>query len=107
MPPITDPFAVQFCDRRVRVVASTFITAYESAKKFVDEWNNLSIGTLIPNTTDVVEDNAGRDFRPLLTGVKANDMLTMAQAIITAFETGTPTRIAKLRAIDLTGASRF
>lgn len=107
MPPITNALAVQFCDQRVRVLAAAFITAYDSAKKFVDEWNALSMATLVPSTADEVDDHSDVDGRPRLTGSKVNDMLAMSQGIVTAFEAGAPSRISRLRAIDMTGSSRF
>lgn len=107
---ITNPIAVKFSNEKVRVLADSFVTAYETAVAFKAEWDANTLGTLFTDSaSEIVADNADQDGRYILSGQKANALYTAATSFITWCDTvvATKTRIAWLRGIAVNGAARF
>lgn len=105
---IQNPQAVKFCNDKGRVMADVLVQTYQTSVAFLAEWNaNANLAVALPNTADVVDDTADRDGRQLMTGTKINSLVAAAQAMVTWFETGSPSRITLLRQIAVNGQPRF
>ena len=107
MAAINNPVAVRHCNEKGRVFADALLTVYDTAKKYKTDWDANSIGTLIPNTADLVEDGSATDGRYPCTGAKFNALYTLSGTIITFFETGTPSRIDQIRQVAVNGGARW
>ena len=108
MADITNPQAINWSNSRVRVYADSMVDAYESAKKLLAEWTALGMDALIANSSeDVLIDGAAIDGRSIITGDKVNALISNAQAVVTWFEQGSPSRIDRFRQIAVNGRARF
>jgi hypothetical protein len=78
-------------------MADLFVSTYQTAKVFQEQWNAQQIGTLIPFTSDLIVDGAtvdgvdaaGGDGRQLVTCADIEQVFNFASMIISAFERGT------------------
>ena len=86
MPDITNPQAVAFANGEVRVIADKYAQLYYALDAFLNEWNAQGIGTLIPNTADVIVDGSATDGRAQITGTKVNGLVTNLTALRTDLE---------------------
>ena len=75
MPDITSPQAVKFANERIRVAADLIAQIDNLAGSILNEWTALGSTALIPNTADVIVDGAASDGRPIITGIKANNII--------------------------------
>jgi hypothetical protein len=107
MADITNQQAVRFCNEKARAFADSLETTYETARKYKAEWDANSLGTVLTDTADVVVDGAASDGRKVLTGAKAQALYTAASQMITWFETGTPSRIERVRQVSVNGQAKF
>lgn len=107
MPDITAPLAVRFSNEKARIFADSLVTTYETARAFSANWDALGLAAVVPNTADLVADGSNIDGRGPVTGAKLNALKTQADAMITWFEAGTPSRITQFRQIAVTGSARF
>jgi hypothetical protein len=76
MPDIINPQAVKFASEKIRLAADLLAQLDNFATATVNQWNALGGAALIPNTADVIADGAVADGRPILTGAKANSIMT-------------------------------
>lgn len=83
---ITNPEAVKFCNEKIRPAADKYAQLYWRAKILIAEWNAAGIGTLIPNTTEAIDDGALLDGRTPITGAMVNGLKNNLQAVITDLE---------------------
>jgi len=74
MADITNPQAVRFSNEDIRPMADKLAQAYYAAKMFLNEWAAQEIGTLIPNTNDVIIDGSVSDGRASIDGSKVNGL---------------------------------
>jgi hypothetical protein len=74
MADITNPQAVRFSNEDIRPMADKLAQAYYAAKVFLNEWSAQGIGTLIPNTNDVIMDGSDTDGRAAIDGAKINGL---------------------------------
>jgi hypothetical protein len=83
---IDDPQAVKFCNEKIRPAADRYAQLYWTAKILIAEWNAAGLGTLIPNTADVVVDGSATDGRSPITGVMVNAFKNNLQLLVTDLE---------------------
>lgn len=107
MADITAPLTVRFSNEKARVFADSLVTTYETARAFSANWEALGIAAVCPNTADLVADGSEIDGRGRVTGAKLNALKTQADALLTWFEAGSPSRITQFRQIAVTGGSRI
>lgn len=104
---ITSPRIRVFANEKARPFADAMESTYLSAVAFRDEWDAADMGTLIPNTADRVADGSETDGRKPCTGAQLHQLYAAATANLTWFETGTPTRIYRIRQLSVNARSRF
>ena len=108
MPDITNPQIVLFSNERGRPMSDVAEDLYLTAKRFQQEWDALvTVVGSVPNTTDIVIDGSAVDGRLPVTGARLNGLKSLADAMVTWFETGSPTRIAQLQLVSVNGRARF
>lgn len=85
---ITDPTAIGFSNEQIRPLADKLAQIYTQCKTIVNVWNAQSMGTVITNTSDIIEDGSGSgsDTRNQITGADATNIITRAQEFITDYE---------------------
>jgi hypothetical protein len=99
----TNAQAIAFSNTRVRTVANLLVTAYLSAKAFMQQWTAQSIAAVIPNDANPMDDgslNDGTypgqpvkgDGRANITDAQINIIFAQCQTIVNLFEgaTGAP-----------------
>jgi hypothetical protein len=114
MADIVQPQTVRFSNEKGRVMADTAEQLYQTAKRFQQEWAALitAVG-VVPNTPDQIADGAhatlgnSADGRKPMTGAQLNNCKALADAMVTWFETGAPTRIVQLQQFSVNGAAKF
>lgn len=80
---ITDPVAIRFSNEKLRVAADKLAQLDNLAASILAEWTALGGTSLIPNTSDVLQDGAapngvdstGGDGRTVVTGAKLNNIV--------------------------------
>jgi hypothetical protein len=108
MPDIATPQVVVFANTRARVLADAADSFYQTCKRFQQEWAAaLAAGVTFPNTTDLVADGSDVDGRKRVQGAQLNGLKTLADSMVTYFETGTPSRIAQIQQMSVNGLARF
>jgi hypothetical protein len=80
MPAITNTQAVRFCNEQIRPLADLYAQLYFREKAVAAAWVAQGMGTLIPNTADLVSDGAATDGRAQITGAMVN---TFAGLVVT------------------------
>ena len=93
--PITNPVAISFSNTRLRVAADLLAQLDNFAGATINEWNALGGTALIPNTADVLQDSAapngvdstGGDGRPVVTGIKLNNIINRLTELRSAVAT--------------------
>lgn len=83
---IDDPQAVKFCNEKIRPAADRYAQLYWTAKILLVEWNAAGLGTLIPNTADVVVDGSVSDGRSPITGAMVNGFKSNLQLLVNDLE---------------------
>lgn len=81
--PITNPVAINFSNTKLRVAADLLAKLDNFAAAVLADWTALGGSSLIPNTSDVLQDSAspngvdstGGDGRPVVTGAKLNNIV--------------------------------
>ena len=86
MADITNPQAVRFSNEQARPTADVYAQLYYHLKTFADTWDAQGIGTIIPNTADVIIDGSVQDGRAAVTGAMINGLVTNAKAFVTDLE---------------------
>ncbi len=114
MPDITNPQIVKFANERGRPLTDVAEDEYLTCKRFQEEWAALiATAGAVPNTADQVADGSqnslgtSADGRAPVTGAQLNSLKALADAQVTWFETGSPTRIAQLQQVSVNGRARF
>ncbi|MEO0250156.1 MAG: hypothetical protein ABIN58_11655, partial [candidate division WOR-3 bacterium] len=105
MPDITNAQIVRFANERARVFADALEEAYLTAKRLQDEYNAL--GVTIPDTADLVADGSDVDGRKRITGSHLVAIKSLADALVTYMEAGTPSRISRINQVSVNGRARF
>ena len=112
MPDITNPQYVQFANQKCRPLTDSAEQLYQTCKRFQQEWVAIA-GDAIPNTADNIADGSDVDGRKRLTGAGAHALKSLADAMVTWFETNatiggvTKTRIAWIQTWSVNGQARF
>lgn len=75
MADIVSPQAIKFSNERIRVAADLIAQLDNLAASILNEWTALGSTALIPNTADNIIDGAAGDGRPIITGIKANNII--------------------------------
>ena len=75
MADIVSPQAIKFSNERIRVAADLIAQLDNLAASILNEWTALGSTALIPNTADNIIDDAAGDGRPIITGIKANNII--------------------------------
>jgi hypothetical protein len=101
---ITSPQVVKFSNERARVLADLSVETYETAKSFQAEWDALGG---VASSAQLIEDGSAEDGRKRVTADQLRTMNTVAGAMVSFFEAGTPSRISQIRAISVNGQARF
>ncbi|KKN49380.1 hypothetical protein LCGC14_0643560 [marine sediment metagenome] len=83
---ITDPQIKRFCNEQVRQAADRFGQLYNWCRAVRDEWTAQDMGTAIPNTTEVIDDGADFDGRPIITGADVHAIKDRVLELITLME---------------------
>ena len=113
MADITNQTIVHFDNEKGRVLADTAGQLYQTSKRMQQEWVALlsAVGS-VPNTADQIADGSQSsasvsDGRKPMTGAQLNNLKALADAMVTWFETGSPTRISQLQLLTTNEQSRF
>ncbi len=85
---IDDPQAVRFCNKRVRQAADRFGQLYNWCRAVRDEWTAQDIASMIPNTSEAIDDNADVDGRPVITGADVHAIKDRVVELIALLEAG-------------------
>ena len=96
---VTNPIAVVFCNEKVRPIADRYAQLYWLAKIFITEWNANSLGSIIPNTSDTIDDKGDLDGRGVITGAMVNGLKNNLQAVITDLEASSSLKLNGLSQI--------
>ncbi len=114
MADITNPEIVKFSNEKGRILADAAGCLYQTAKRFQQEWTVLIANvTAVPNTADQIADGSqgtlatSADGRKPLTGSQLNGLKALADAMVTWYETGAPTRIAQLQLVTVNERAGF
>jgi len=105
MPDITSPQLTRFANEKGRVFADALGTTYQTAKRFQQEWAALE--ALPPDTADLFADGSDVDGRKRVTGAQMTALKTIADTMVTWFETGTPMRITQIQRLTVNDGPRF
>ena len=103
MAEITTPQVVAFANQRARVLADLLEATYETCKRFQAEWASVTV----PDLPDLIADGSATDGRKRISGAHLHGLKAAADAVVTWFETGTPSRIEQVRQITVNGQPRF
>ena len=90
---ITDPTAVRFSNEKIRPAADTLAQAYYLAKTITNEWNAVSMATLIPNTSDAIIDGSAEDGRNEITGIMATNIINRLNEFVADYELWTNAKL--------------
>ncbi len=107
MPDITTPQVVKFANEKARLLADAAEVLYQTSKRFQQEWTALTASFPVGSTASNIADGSDADGRLRLTDTQLNGLKSLADAMVTWFETGSPTRIAQLQLIAVNGAAKF
>jgi hypothetical protein len=108
VPDITNPQIVKFANEKARVLADAADSFYSTCKRFQQEWAAaVAAGVTFPATADLLADGSDVDGRKRVTANQLQGLKSLADAMVTWFETGAPTRIAQIQAISVNGTPRF
>lgn len=113
MPDITNQQAINFCDQKVRVMADLLDSAYESARRITDEWNQTNMIALIPNSSgQLVRDSANplagnADGRKPINGQMVNNIISRAFEFRTDYENSGNAKLNTLLQVTVNGQSKF
>jgi len=86
MADITNPQAIRFSNEQIRTLADAYATLYFTCKRVGAEWTAQGIGSLIPNTADVLIDGSATDGRASITGAKVNGLVSAGAALVADLE---------------------
>lgn len=102
---ITNVEAVTFCNQRVRVMADLLARAYYLSKIVANEWNANAMASLIPNTSEVVNDGSAVDGRHEITGADATAIVTRCNELIADMEATSNAKLNTILAVAVNGVS--
>lgn len=93
--PITNPVAIKFSNEKIRPAADMLAQLDNFAAAVLAEWTALGGTSLISNTSDVLRDGAspsddvgtGGDGRPIVTGIKLNNIINRLTELRSAVAT--------------------
>jgi hypothetical protein len=108
---IDHPELVKFSNEKGRICADSLLQAYNTAKQFIEHWNNLS--TAMPNLPDEIADGSqssmanSADGRKSITGEKYNQFKTSCESIISLMESNDNEIKTLLLTIAVNGQARF
>jgi hypothetical protein len=106
MPDITNPQYIVFANTRCRPLADVAEQLYQTCKRFEQEYVAYGAAS-VPNTADNIADGSDLDGRKRMTGAQLQALKQLSAAMITWYETGSPTRIVQLQQFSVNGSSRF
>jgi hypothetical protein len=86
MATITNPQAIRFSNEQIRTLADAYATLYFTCKRVGAAWTAQGIGSLIPNTADLLADGSDLDGRAAITGAKVNGLVNAGAALIADLE---------------------
>lgn len=86
MAAITDTQAIKFANEQIRTLADAYANLYFTCKRVGAAWTAQGIGSLIPNTADVLVDGSAQDGRAQITGAKVNGLVNAGAALIADLE---------------------
>lgn len=107
MADITNPQIIKFANERGRLLADIAESLYHTSKRFQQEWVALVASTPIIPTASPIADGSDTDGRKRVTDTHLVNLKSLADSMVTWFETGSPTRIAQLQLISVNGGARF
>ncbi len=108
---IDNPELIKFSNEKGRICADSLLQAYNTAKQFIEHWNNLT--TAMPNTADEIADGSqtsmgiSADGRKSITGEKYHQFKTSCESIITLVESNDNEIKTLLLNIAVNGQARF
>ena len=82
MPDITNPQVIRFCNEHARRVADGWCSLYNAMKTATSVWTGQGLGTLTPNTADLIADGSDVDGRGRLTGAQLTSLKTIMDTFI-------------------------
>lgn len=104
---ITNPQAILFCNSQVRVMADKMNSSYATAKSIVNNWNALSMSSIITNDTSPIIDGSSTDGRSPITGAMATAIITRALEIIADYEATSNAKLNTVVQVKVNGAAAF
>ncbi len=108
---IEHPELIRFSNEKGRICADSLLQAYNTAKQFIEHWNNLN--TAMPNTADEIADGSqtsmgiSADGRKSITGEKYHQFKSSCESIIALVEANDNEMEKLLLNISVNGQARF
>jgi hypothetical protein len=114
MADITTPEITRFANEKGRPTADAAGSMYQTCLRFQQEWTALiaAVGS-VPNTPDQIADGSqasaanNADGRKPMTGAQLNNLKALADAMVTWYQTGAPSRIAQLQLVTVNERASF
>ena len=97
----TNSQVIKFCDTELRPLADLYSQLYWRCKAVAAQWSAQGMGTLIPNTSDLIADTAttGPDGRPPITNAMVNTFASSVTAFIADLEGNSDAKLNTLNQI--------
>ena len=105
--PITNAQAIAFCNQQVRKMADSMASNYATCKAIVNNWNALSMSSLITNDASNIVDGSATDGRSPITGAMATNIITRAQEVITDYEATSNAKLNTVIQVKVNGGAQF
>jgi hypothetical protein len=91
MPNNVNAQAIAFANNYARRVADDVVSCYLTLKRIKQVWDGQSVGTVIPNTADLIQDGATSavgtaDGRAPVTNAQINVLISNCVTLIAQFE---------------------
>lgn len=87
--PNSNPQAVLFANTYARKAADNAVSAYLTAKRFLQVWNAQSVVSVIPNDSNVLVDGSATDGRAPITNAQVNVLVANLTSLVALFEAST------------------
>jgi len=111
MPDNENPQVINHCNNSLRVFADSMVTAYETCRKFIEQYEALGIAALCPDNTDPVADGSALDGRPIIQNQLVRKHYASATTVRTWFEANhagdNVSRITRFRQAAVNGRSQI
>jgi len=104
---ITDVQAIAFSNEQVRPAADVLESAYNTAKRVLQDWASQDMASLIPNDAgEQLFDGAEADGRPIINGADVHNIINRLTELVTDYEAAGFAKLNTITAVAVNGESR-